>query len=67
MLDKITDKCKRTYKKMYKADKLYSLKSIVNFLLVLVVTNYTERLKALKRRYEIIFSTYYNTAYGVED
>ena len=52
---------------MYKADKLHSLKSIVNFLLVLVVTNYTERLKALKRRYEIIFSTYYNTACGVED
>ena len=44
--------CKRTYKKLYRiwTHKLNSLKSIVNIVLVLVVTSYTEKfLRDLKK------------------
>ena len=62
---------KRTYKILYNiwTHKLYSLKSIVNFLLVLVVTSYTERFKALKRditQYLQLFETQYIFAHYYE-
>ena len=45
-------KYKRTFKRLYKiwTHDSYSLKSFVNFLLVLVVTSYTEMFKNFKKK-----------------
>ena len=51
ILDKMTQKCKRIYKKLYKiwTDKLCSLKFIAKVFLALVVTNFTETFKDVKK------------------
>ena len=66
ILDKMTQKCKRIYKKLYKiwTDKLCSLKFIANVFLALVVTNYTEKFRGFKKgikQFLQLFETQYTS------
>ena len=56
---------KQTYKKLYKiwADKLYSLKSIVYILSVLVVKSYLGKIKGFKKVSKIISGIFWKTAH----
>lgn len=64
VLDKITDMYKQKYKISYKirAHKSSSLKNMLDILLNLVVISYTEKFKGFNKGYEIIFTTFKNTA-----
>ena len=66
ILDKMTQKCKRIYKKLYKiwTDKLCSLKFIANVFLALVVTNFTEKFRGFKKgikQFLQLFETQYTS------
>ena len=64
VLDKITDMYKQKYKISYKirAHKSSSLKNMLDILLNLVVIRCTEKFKGFNNGYEIIFTTFKNTA-----